>query len=242
MSTTHPSGRPPRCLVAIATYNEIENLPALVDKVLTVMPDCDLLVVDDNSPDGTGRWCESQSQTNPRLHTIIRPAKLGLGTAVVQAMQFAIDRRYDLLLTMDADHSHDPSEIDRLVSSVADADVAIGSRYVTGGQITNWPWYRRCASRMANLFARQILGVKIHDCSGGFRCYRVAKLRELDLEAISSTGYSFYEEIVWRLQLAGAKFIEVPITFTDRQAGKSKAGIGQVIAAMGNLLTLRLRG
>ena len=228
-------------LVAVATYNEIENLPNLVEQILVALPECHILVVDDNSPDGTGQWIEDRASADDRINSIIRAGKLGLGTAVIEKFRYAQDHDYAWLLTMDADHSHSPQEMSRLLAARDGADVIIGSRYVTGGAIKNWPWHRRLASRMANAFARLTLGTPVADCSGGFRCYRVAKLAELNYDEFVSEGYSFYEEVLWRLHRLHARFVEVPITFTDREAGKSKAGLPQVVAAITKLISLRWR-
>ena len=230
-----------KLLVAIATYNEIDNLPSLVDRTLTLQPTADVLVVDDNSPDGTGRWAQQLAASQPRLHTITRSGKLGLGTAVVAKMEFAIANGYDWLVTVDGDNSHDVAEMDRLLSAAENVDVVLGSRYVPGGRILNWPWYRRVASRLANLFAQWVLWIPVSDCSSGYRCYRVSMLKDLDPSTIIGRGYSFYEEVLWRLNRIRARFVEVPITFVDRTAGQSKARPSTVIKAIVDLLTLRLR-
>ncbi|MEO8498975.1 MAG: polyprenol monophosphomannose synthase, partial [Planctomycetota bacterium] len=173
---------PTRTLVVVATYNEIENLPRLVDEVFQHAPDVDLLVIDDNSPDGTGDWCDEHTRHEPRLACLHRPGKLGLGSAAIAGFQYAIEREYEFVVTMDADFSHQPKHLPALRVGVepegAAFDVMIGSRYVAGGGIAGWPLYRRLMSRTINTYARWLLGLHVNDCSGAFRCYRVSKLRE----------------------------------------------------------------
>lgn len=217
-----------RLLVTIATYNELENLPTLVEQVFEHAPTADLLVVDDNSPDGTGRWADEQAAVDSRLHVLHRAGKQGLGSATIAAMQYAIEHHYDCMLNMDADLSHPPARIPALLEGVSPADgspgvdVMVGSRYVPGGAAEGWPWRRRVMSRGVNCYARTLLGLRLRDCSGAYRCYRVDKLRELDFDAFRSMGYAFQEEVLWRLKRVGATFGEAPITFVDRQYGSSK--------------------
>jgi len=230
-------------LVTVATYNEVDNLPRLVDEVLRILPESDILVVDDNSPDGTGQWCNQRAAAEPRLHCLHRPGKLGLGTAMVAAMRYGIEHQYRYILNMDADFSHHPSYLPDLVAGMdPDAgpavDVMIGSRYVRGGRIEGWPLHRRMMSRAVNLFARVLLGIHARDCSGSFRCYRVATLAKVDLDAICSRGYSFYEEVLYRLGRVGARMSETPITFADRRHGASKINPAEAIRAMGVLFQL----
>ncbi len=241
MRSSRPA-RADRCLVALATYNEIENIESLVGQILQADPNWRVLVVDDNSPDGTGTWCQEFSRRSDRFDCIIRDGKMGLGSAVLAKFQYAQQHNFEILLTMDADHSHDVSEAARLLAASSEADVVIGSRYVPGGTIAQWPASRRLASRLANRFARSILGIQAHDCSSGFRCYRVDCLRHLPADVIVSTGYSFYEEILWRLQREGAKIAEVPISFTDRVHGLSKANVREVLVSAVQLAQMRWRG
>lgn len=240
---------PPACktLVAVATYNEIENLPTLVAEVFRWLPQADILVVDDNSPDGTGQWCDQQSAQEPRLTCLHRPAKLGLGTATVAALEYAIQHGYDFVITMDADLSHPPRYLPQLLAGMdppgrPPVDVMIGSRYVRGGRIEGWPLHRHLMSRAINLYARWLLRLQPRDCSGALRCYRVATLRRVGLAAIRSRGYAFQEEILWRLQRAGAKFGEIPITFVDRKRGRSKIDRREAVAALRTLLGLAWEG
>lgn len=235
-----------KVLVGIATYNEIQNLPLLVQQLFDQLPGADVLVVDDSSPDGTGQWCRQRATEEPRLHCVVRPRKLGLGTAALVTMRYALDGDYDMLINMDADLSHDPRYAPQLIGAMdppggAPIDVAIASRYVHGGGIIGWPRHRRWMSRLINGFARCALGLACRDCSGSFRCYRVSRLRVLDLDAVYSRGYSFYEEILWHLKRAGASFAEVPIQFKDRQHGHSKITFREAIAAARILSWLGLR-
>jgi dolichol-phosphate mannosyltransferase len=218
-------------LVAIATYNEIENLPKLVDEVFHCAPGVEILIVDDNSPDGTGQWCDAQSRRDGRIHCLHRPGKLGLGTAIIAAMQFAIEHGFARLLTMDADFSHHPRYLPDLLAE-SSHDVTIGSRYIAGGGVEGWPWFRRLMSRAVNLYARVLFGLPVRDCSGGFRCYRTDMLRRLDFTSVRSQGYSFQEEILWRLKRQGARFRETPIVFADRRRGKSKINAREALAAL----------
>lgn len=231
-----------RFLIGIATYNERENLPLLIQRIRDRYPTVDVLVVDDNSPDGTGSWCRDQARHDRQLKWIPRPRKSGLGSAVRQIFRYAIDQSYDWLITMDADLSHDPAQLDRLLDATSGADVVIGSRYVAGGVIRNWPWRRRWASRLTNQLVRVLLSLPWYDCSSGYRAYRVGMLSSLDEAPWVSGGYAFYEEVLWRLRKAGARITEVPITFVDRRAGKSKAGLGQSLRAVAELFLLWARG
>ena len=229
------SGRRLSCLIAIATYNEIENLPDLIDQVLSAAPHFKVLVVDDNSPDGTGRWCQERAATDDRVDCLLRPGKLGLGSAAVECMHHSIEHGYDLLLTMDADFSHHPRyllDLMRPLEQSDEVDVVIGSRYVPGGGVKNWPLHRRLMSRAINFYTRKLLGVSPRDCSGAFRCYRVDALKKIKLEEIQSKGFSYPEEVLWRLEKAGAKVQEVPIVFTDRESGLTKINLAESIGAL----------
>jgi len=240
---------PSRTLVAIATYNEIATLPRLIEEVLGHVPDAEILVIDDNSPDGTSQWCEARSATEPRLRCWRREGKLGLGTALAAAMQYAAQRReqYQYLVTMDADFSHPPERLPALLAAMAPpdlppVDVAIGSRYVQGGRIEGWPWKRYLMSRAVNLVARWLLGMSPKDCSSGYRCYRVEMLARLNFQDILSHGYSFEEEILWRLHRLGARFAEVPIVFVNRRQGHSKINVRELVSSATVLLRLAAKG
>ncbi len=233
-------------LVTVATYNEIENLPKLVEAIFEVAPGVDLLVVDDNSPDGTGRWVDQQAAAEPRLKCLHREGKLGLGTATVAAMRYALQHGYRQMLNMDADFSHHPCYLPELLAGMdppdgEPVDVMIGSRYVPGGGVEGWTWMRHFMSGGVNLYSRWLLGLKPKDCSGAFRCYRCELLAKLDFDAIRSRGYSFQEEILWRLKRLGARFGETPITFADRRRGQSKINSGEAVAALWIIFALGVR-
>ena len=243
---TNPPQSKHRVLVVLATYNELENLPALIDEIFRHAPEAEILVVDDNSPDGTGRWCDERTQNEPRLSCLHRAGKLGLGTAIVAGLRYAIEHNCDYVVTLDADFSHHPKYIPSLLAGMEPAegpprDVMIGSRYVPGGGTVDWPVSRRAMSRAVNLYARILLGLPVRDCSGGFRCLRVSKLKQLDLATVRSTGYSFLEEVLWRLKRLGARFGETPILFTDRTKGKSKINLREAVSAVWIIFRLGLR-
>jgi len=232
-----------RILVAIATYNEMENLPSLVEQVHRSLPEADILIIDDNSPDGTGQWCERRAAEDSRLHCLHREGKLGLGTALIEGMRCAIQQAYKYLVTMDADFSHEPARLPDLVAGMEPSqgpppDVMIGSRYVAGGGIEAWPLARHAMSRGINLYSRWVLGLPPKDCSSGFRCYRTELLAKLDFAAVRSLGYSFEEEILWRLKRLGARFGETPIHFVNRRRGASKIDLGEAITASRSVLLL----
>jgi dolichol-phosphate mannosyltransferase len=234
----------PKTLVTIATYNEMENLPRLVEEILAQTPDVDVLVIDDNSPDGTGRWCDEKHAADPRVHCLHREGKLGLGTATIAGMRYAIEHGYDQVLNMDADFSHHPRHLPAMLQRMANGepvDVVIGSRYVPGGGIEGWPLKRHLMSKGVNLYARTLLGLKTKDCSGAFRLYRTELLRKLDFESIVSRGYSFQEEILWRLKKLGARFAETPIVFADRERGQSKINNHEARAAVRILFRLGVK-
>jgi len=225
-----------RVLVVVATYNEIENLPRLIDEIGDHCPAADVLVIDDNSPDGTGDWCDERLVDDERFHCIHRAGKLGLGSATFAGMKFAIEEGYEFVVTMDADFSHPPRYLPDLIAGVREgqhpADVMIGSRYVAGGGVEGWPWRRRIMSRMINLYARTLLGLRVKDCSGAFRCYRTEVLKKIDLNSLRSQGYSYLEELLWRLKKEKVQFGETPIIFVDRIAGQTKINLKEALAAV----------
>jgi dolichol-phosphate mannosyltransferase len=233
-------------LVTVATYNEMDNLPQLVEEVFRYAPQVDVLVIDDNSPDGTGRWCDEQHEKNPHILCLHRAGKLGLGTATMAGMKYAIEHGYRFVLNMDADFSHQPKYLPALLAGIDPpggnaVDVMIGSRYVRGGGIEGWPLKRHLMSRGVNFYARTLLGLSSKDCSGAFRCYRTELLKKLDFDAICSRGYSFQEEILWRLKRLGARFGETPIVFLERERGLSKINSGEAVAALRIILRLGLQ-
>jgi dolichol-phosphate mannosyltransferase len=233
-------------LVTVATYNEMENLPRLVEEIFRYAPDVDILVIDDNSPDGTGQWCERQRAENPRIACLHRSGKLGLGTATIAGMKYGIEHGYRYVLNMDADFSHQPKYLPAILAGMdppdgPPVDVMIGSRYVRGGGVEGWPLKRQLMSRAVNLYARALLGLRPRDCSGAYRCYRTALLAKLDFDAIRSRGYSFQEEILWRLKRLGARLAETPIIFPERQHGVSKIDSGEATAALRIIFALGVR-
>ena len=228
-------------LISLATYNERENLPTLTEQIAAVMPYADILIVDDASPDGTADWVEEQMQYDDRFKLIKRSGKLGLGTAILATMDYAIQHDYDFIINMDADLSHPPRFLPAIKSKADEGfDVVIGSRYVPGGRIEGWPLSRHLMSRCINIYARWLLGLKTRDNSGSFRCYRVALLKRLEPQSILSRGYSFFEEILYRLRQLGGTFAEVPITFEERRIGQSKLNVKEIFIALWLILRIGL--
>lgn len=235
-----------KTLVTVATYNEMENLPDLVKQVFDTVPQVDLLVIDDHSPDGTGRWCDEKAADEPRLYCLHREGKLGLGTAIIAGMKYAIEHGYKFVLNMDADFSHHPRYLPDFLGGMdpedgRPVDVMIGSRYVPGGGVEGWGLKRHFMSRGVNLYSRWLLGLKSKDCSGAFRCYRTELLRKVDFSRVRSRGYSFQEEILWHLKRAGATFGETPIVFADRERGASKINSKEAVAALAIIFSLGVR-
>lgn len=217
----------PTLLVIVATYNELDNLPRLVHQLDELLPQADLLVIDDASPDGTGNWCEQAVSKYPRLSTIHREGKLGLGSAAKVGFEYAKARDYDLVATLDADLSHEPKSLAEMVAKMSSSEfdqfgVMLGSRYVQGGGTEGWPLFRRLASRAVNTFARFMLKLPSKDNSGAFRVYRGEVLDQMDLSRIKSNDFAYLEEILWRLKNAGVNFSEHPIVFKNRELGRSK--------------------
>ncbi|SEI85117.1 dolichol-phosphate mannosyltransferase [Demequina mangrovi] len=211
-----------RTLVIIPTYNERESLPRQLAAVHAAAPEVDVLVVDDGSPDGTGEWAEERAQVDGRVHVLRRTAKNGLGAAYLAGFAWGLDRGYDLLCEMDADGSHRAEDLPRLLVRAADADLVIGSRWIPGGTVVNWPAHRRLLSTGANLYVRLALGIAVHDATAGFRVYRAEALRGLALGDVESQGYCFQVDMAWRVLRAGGRVVEVPITFVERAEGESK--------------------
>jgi len=209
-------------LVVIPTYNERENLGPIIERLRAVLPSTDVLVVDDSSPDGTGELADKLAEADSRVHVLHRAEKTGLGTAYVAGFRWGLSRGYAALVEMDADGSHAPEDLPRLLDRLPAADLVIGSRYVPGGRVVNWPRRREFLSRGANLYSKLALGARINDITAGFRAYRRAVLEALDLDSIASRGYCFQIDLAWRTVLAGFRVVEVPITFTEREIGQSK--------------------
>jgi dolichol-phosphate mannosyltransferase len=210
-------------LVVVPTYNERDNLEPLVGAVLEQSADLSLLVVDDNSPDGTGALADRLRHAWPgRIDVLHRPGKLGLGTAYIAGFKWALARGYDYIVEMDADFSHDPTSLPRLLDAARQSDLALGSRYVPGGGTPDWSLSRRIISRGGSLYARTILGLPVRDLTGGFKCFRRRTLEALDLDAVRSEGYAFQIELTYRVFQLGGRIAEIPITFADRRVGQSK--------------------
>ena len=231
-----------KCLVILPTYNERENLPKIVPAILAQGPHFEVLVVDDNSPDGTGGLADELAASEPRVSVLHRDAKRGLGTAYVAGFKQALDRGYDYVFEMDADFSHDPADLPRLLEAAQGADVAIGSRWVPGGGAPNWSWLRTFISRGGSLYARLILGIPIADLTSGFKCFRSSVLANLNLEAVGSNGYAFQVEVNYLCSRRGFRIVEVPIVFIDRRVGESKMSSGIVLEAMLMVLKYRFFG
>ncbi len=228
----------PRILVILCTYNERENLGALVPEIRRTLPDADVMVIDDGSPDGTGALADELSATDPRIRVLHRAGKLGLGSAILAGLRRAIADGYDFVINMDADFSHDPKHLPALVACMERADVAIGSRYVPGGDIEGWGPLRHFMSQGINWYARLLLGLSTRDNSGAYRCYRCSKLRQINLDRVRARGYAFQEEILFHCRLAGCRFEETPIVFHDRRYGTSKINWRESAAALWIILRL----
>jgi len=232
----------PRTLAVLATYNERENVRELVEAVLALeLPDVDVLIVDDNSPDGTGRIADELAAQHPEVGVVHRKAKLGLGSALCGALEIAEHNQYDFVVTMDADFSHNPKYLPDMIALADECDLVIGSRYVPGGGTRNWGAIRRFMSWGANTFVRFGLGLKPRDCSSGFKCYRVGMLCRLDLTRFVSWGYAFQEEMVFRFQLLDADVRELPIVFENRRRGTSKMSLREVLGLAFTVVRLRWR-
>jgi dolichol-phosphate mannosyltransferase len=209
-------------LVVLPTYNEAENLPQIVEAILSASDRIDILVVDDNSPDGTGQLADALAEKEGRVHVLHRSRKEGLGKAYLAGFGWALAHPYQFVLEMDADFSHDPRHLPDLLKAAEQADLVLGSRYVAGGGTENWGLLRRFISRGGSLYARWLLGVRVRDLTGGFKCFRRTTLEQLDLDSVRSEGYSFQIELTYRALNLGLRVVEVPITFVDRRVGKSK--------------------
>jgi dolichol-phosphate mannosyltransferase len=228
-----------RTLIIIPTYNELDNLRPLLEQVFSYAPDTDVLIVDDNSPDGTGRLADEIHGQNPRVSVLHRAGKLGLGTAYIAGFKYAIAHAYDAAFEMDADFSHDPRYLPDFLKAIEHADLVIGSRYIPGGDTPNWSLLRRFISGGGNLYARVMLGIPVHDCTAGFRCYRREVLESIDLDTIQAQGYAFQVELAYRTTRWGFKVVETPIVFMDRRVGQSK--MSSTIFFEGFLWVLRTR-
>jgi dolichol-phosphate mannosyltransferase len=228
-----------KSLIIIPTYNEIENLRPLLGEIFSFVPETDILIVDDNSPDGTGELAEQIHEEDTRVFVLHRAGKLGLGTAYIEGFKYAVAHNYDAAFEMDADFSHDPQYLPDFLKAIENADLVIGSRYIDGGGTPNWSVLRRFISGGGNIFARFVLGIPIHDCTAGYRCYRREVLESIDLDTIQSQGYAFQVELAYRVMQQGFRIVETPIIFKDRRVGKSKMSRKIVFEAFGYVLRAR---
>jgi dolichol-phosphate mannosyltransferase len=208
--------------VVIPTYDERDNLERIVARTRAAVPDAHVLVADDNSPDGTGELADKLSAQDDHVHVLHRPGKQGLGAAYLAGFGWALERDYDVLVEMDADGSHRPEDLPAMLTALADADLVLGSRYVPGGTVVNWPWHRLLLSKGGNTYARMALGVPLRDITGGYRAFRRETLSGLDLADVESQGYCFQVDLAWRAVRGGFRVVEVPITFVEREMGTSK--------------------
>lgn len=212
-------------LVIVPTYNEAANIAAIVGKIRASAPEADVLIVDDNSPDGTGAIAAELAGLDHQVHVLNRTAKEGLGVAYVNAFRWGLDRGYDVLVEMDADGSHQPEELPKLLRALEDADLVIGSRYVQGGRVVNWARRRELLSRMGNTYVRIAVGTSLRDTTSGYRAFRADTLRQTDLGNVASQGYCFQVDLAWRAVRSGLHVVEVPITFVERVEGESKMDV-----------------
>ena len=211
-----------RVLVVIPTYNEAENIEEITARIRRATPEAEILIADDASPDGTGALADALAAADPKIHVMHRPGKQGLGAAYVAGFTWAREHGYDVVVEMDADGSHAPEQLPRLLDALRHADVVLGSRYIPGGRVVDWPWHRALLSQGGNLYVRLALGMPVRDATGGFRAYRMPALDKLDFESVSSQGYCFQVDLAWRACRQGLRVVEVPITFTERRRGASK--------------------
>lgn len=232
---------PPSVVIVMPTYNEIENIQAMLDAIHALHPTFDVLVVDDNSPDGTGPVVQARADDDPRVFVLHRAGKAGLGTAYLAGFAWALERGYAHVIEMDADFSHDPKYLAPMIAAAHTADVVIGSRAVAGGGTVGWPWYRTALSRGGSLYARTVLQLPVRDVTAGFVCWRREALLALDLASVRSNGYVFQVELKTRAHYAGLTLAEVPIQFPDRRAGVSKMHAGIAREAVVQVLRLRVR-
>ena len=227
-------GSEPRVLVVIPTYDEASTLPGTLARLRSAVPEADVLVVDDASPDGTGRLADEAASVDPSVHVLHRAGKQGLGAAYLAGFRWALARGYDVVVEMDADGSHRPEELPRLLGALQDAGPAlvIGSRWIAGGTVQNWPAHRRWLSRGGNAYTRLMLGLPVRDATAGFRAYRAEALQRIALDDVASQGYCFQVDMAWRVHRAGGRIAEVPIRFVERAMGTSKMSRQIVVEAL----------
>lgn len=230
-----------KSLVIIPTYNELENIPKLIPIVLAQDERIQILIVDDNSPDGTAKFVEEEMKSNERIHILKREKKLGLGTAYIAGFKYALENEYDFVFEMDADFSHDPNELRNFLITIRENDLVLGSRYINGVRVLNWPMARLLLSFFASVYTRIITGMPIKDATGGFKCFRRNVLESIDLDKVKSNGYSFQIEMTFKAYVKGFKIKEIPIVFVDRVKGKSKMSKKIVREAVMMVWKLRLQ-
>lgn len=224
-----------RVVVLIPTYNERENLPGMIARVRASVPDVDILVLDDGSPDGTGALADELAADDPHVHVMHRAGKQGLGKAYLAGFDWALERGYDAMVEMDADGSHLPEQLPHLLAAISDADVVIGSRWIRGGEVRNWPASRKVLSVGANVYTKVLLGMAVNDATAGYRVYRASALRTMGLQGVESQGYCFQVDLTLRAVRAGLRVVEVPITFVEREVGVSKMGKDIIREALVNV-------
>ena len=230
-----------KSLVIIPTYNELDNLPRLIPEVLSQDESIHLLIVDDGSPDGTAKFVEEESKINDRIHLLKREKKMGLGTAYIAGFKYALKNNFDFIFEMDADFSHNPKELKNFLVAIKEHDLVLGSRYINGVRVLNWPMRRLLLSFFASIYTRIITGMPINDATGGFKCFRRKVLESIDLDKIKSNGYSFQIEMTFKAFTKGFKIKEIPIVFADRVKGKSKMSKKIVREAVMMVWKLRLQ-
>lgn len=231
----------PRTLIIIPTYNEIDNITRVVPQILSLSQDIEVCVVDDNSPDGTADAVRSMAATEPRIHLLTREKKMGLGTAYVAGFKYALTHDFDYVFEMDADFSHDPKEIPNFIAKMGSADLVVGSRYIRGVRVVDWPMKRLLLSYFANVYTRVITGMPVCDATGGFKCYKRKVLESIELDAIKSNGYAFQIEMNFKAWARGFTVVEHPIVFVDRRVGVSKMSKNIVYEAAIMVWKLKLR-
>ncbi|GHG40244.1 dolichol-phosphate mannosyltransferase [Sinomonas cellulolyticus] len=225
-----------RILTIIPTYNELDSLPKTLGRLRSAVPASDVLVADDNSPDGTGALADRIAAEDSQVHVLHRKGKEGLGAAYIAGFRWALERDYDVIVEMDADGSHRPEQLPALLAAVDEgADLVIGSRWVKGGSVVNWPFYRQLISRTGSTYARLMLGLPLKDITAGYRAFRRTTLEKLDFDAVESRGYGFQVDLAWRVVKMGLKVVEVPVTFVERELGSSKMSGNIVVEAMLNV-------
>jgi dolichol-phosphate mannosyltransferase len=230
-----------KTLITLCTYNEVDNLRGLIPELLSLVPTANILVIDDNSPDGTGALVAEIAKRDDRVRLLSRPGKQGLGTATLAGFRYAIEHNYELLVNMDADFSHGPKYVPLLIAEAADYDVVIASRYMPGGGVAGWTFRRKLMSQTINFWARFWLGLKTADNSGSFRCFRVARLAEVDWDLTLARGYAFQEEILYRCRQVGCRMTEVPFIFEDRRFGVTKINLKECVVAVWVIFLLGLQ-